>query len=76
VQRVLYTDVERDGMLGGPNISTTRRIAEVITVLASGGVSSVQHLCELGEAGAEGAIIGTALYDGRLSLPDALAAAC
>jgi phosphoribosylformimino-5-aminoimidazole carboxamide ribonucleotide (ProFAR) isomerase len=39
-------------------------------------VSSVDHLRKLAEAGAEGAIIGTALYEGRLSLSDALVAAC
>jgi len=76
VQRVLYTDVERDGMLGGPNIELTRALAGVIGVLASGGVASVEHLSALAAAGAEGAIIGTALYDGRLALRDALATAC
>ena len=76
VRRVLYTDVERDGMLGGPNIQRTRQIADVLAVLASGGVSSIQHLRQLGEAGAEGAIIGTALYTGQLELRDALAETC
>jgi phosphoribosylformimino-5-aminoimidazole carboxamide ribotide isomerase len=76
VQRVLYTDVERDGTLTGPNVETTRAVARELRVLASGGVSSVQHLCDLAAAGAEGAIIGTALYDGRLSLRAALEAAC
>jgi phosphoribosylformimino-5-aminoimidazole carboxamide ribotide isomerase len=74
VQRVLYTDVERDGMLGGPNIETTRQLARLLNVLASGGVASVEHLATLAQAGAEGAIIGTALYDGRLALRDALVA--
>jgi phosphoribosylformimino-5-aminoimidazole carboxamide ribotide isomerase len=76
LQRVLYTDVERDGMLGGPNIELTRALASVIGVLASGGVATVEHLSALAAAGAEGAIIGTALYDGRLALRDALATAC
>lgn len=76
VERVLYTDVDRDGMLSGPNVEGTRRVAEVITVLASGGVSSVEHLKQLGAAGAEGAIIGTALYTGQLDLREALALAC
>lgn len=73
VRRVLYTDVERDGMLGGPNLELTRQVAATIGVLASGGIASVEHLAQLARAGAEGAIIGTALYDGRLALRDALA---
>jgi phosphoribosylformimino-5-aminoimidazole carboxamide ribotide isomerase len=73
VRRVLYTEVGRDGMLGGPDIDGTRAVAKILTVLASGGVSTVDHLRALAEAGAEGAIIGTALYEGRLKLSDALA---
>jgi phosphoribosylformimino-5-aminoimidazole carboxamide ribotide isomerase len=76
VTRVLYTDVDRDGMLEGPNIERTREVARVLGVLASGGVSSVEHLRQLADAGAEGAIIGTALYTGTLQLRAALAAAC
>jgi len=72
VQRVIYTDVSRDGLLAGPNVDLTRDIASVICVIGSGGVSSVGHLEALAMAGAEGAIIGTALYEGRLSLKDAL----
>jgi phosphoribosylformimino-5-aminoimidazole carboxamide ribotide isomerase len=73
VRRVLYTDVGRDGMLSGPDIEGTRAVAKILDVLASGGVSSVDHLRALAGAGAEGAIIGTALYEGRLKLSDALA---
>jgi phosphoribosylformimino-5-aminoimidazole carboxamide ribotide isomerase len=76
VRRVLYTDVRRDGMLSGPDVDGTRAVAQVMRVLASGGVSSVAHLRALAQAGAEGAIIGTALYEGRLTLGDALVAAC
>ena len=73
VTRVLYTDVGRDGMLGGPDIDGTRAVAKIVSVLASGGVSSAAQLHALRDAGAEGAIIGTALYEGRLTLADALA---
>jgi len=73
VRRVLYTDVGRDGMLGGPDVEGTRAVARILSVLASGGVSSADQLRSLADAGAEGAIIGTALYAGRLSLSDALA---
>jgi phosphoribosylformimino-5-aminoimidazole carboxamide ribotide isomerase len=76
VKRVVYTDVGRDGLLGGPNVETTRAVAKHMAVIGSGGVSSVEHLCALAEAGAEGAIIGTALYEGRLKLKEALAVAC
>ena len=76
VRRVLYTDIERDGTLAGPNVAATREVARDprLRVLASGGISRVEHLRELAEAGVEGAIIGTALYDGRLRLQEALAA--
>ncbi len=76
VGRVIYTDVARDGLLGGPDIPGTREIARILGVIASGGVSTVEHLRLLAQTGAEGAIVGTALYEGRLSLGDALAAAC
>jgi len=76
VERVLYTDVARDGLLSGPDIDGTQAIAELLKVIGSGGVTTVEHLRELAAAGAEGAIIGTALYEGRLKLGDALVTAC
>ena len=77
VARVLYTDVGRDGMLHGPDLALTRAIAALVKVIGSGGVTSVDDLKQLAAAGAEAAIIGTALYEGRLTLADALAlAAC
>jgi phosphoribosylformimino-5-aminoimidazole carboxamide ribotide isomerase len=78
VVRVLYTDISRDGTLAGPNVEALERLVggePRLKVLASGGVAEVDDLRALAEAGAEGAIIGTALYDGRLSL-DAVLAAC
>ncbi len=62
--------------MSGPNVNTTRELARVLGVIASGGVSTVADLTALAAAGAEGAIIGTALYEGRLKLQDALALAC
>ena len=76
VQRVVYTDVGRDGLLTGPNVDTTREVAKLLKVIGSGGVSTIEHLRALAEAGAEGAIIGTALYEGRLKLDEALTLAC
>ena len=78
VQRILYTDIARDGTLEGPNVAAVRMLLSSeprLKVLASGGVARLDDLRALAEAGAEGAIIGTALYDGRLSL-DAVLAAC
>jgi phosphoribosylformimino-5-aminoimidazole carboxamide ribotide isomerase len=76
IKRVVYTDVGRDGLLGGPNVEMTREVAKTIGVIGSGGVSTVEHLRALADAGAQGAIIGTALYEGRLTLHDALGVAC
>jgi phosphoribosylformimino-5-aminoimidazole carboxamide ribotide isomerase len=76
VRRVVYTDVGRDGVLGGPNVTMTREISRIMAVIGSGGVATVQDLQALAEAGAEGAIVGTALYEGRLTLGQALGAAC
>jgi phosphoribosylformimino-5-aminoimidazole carboxamide ribotide isomerase len=76
VERVLYTDVSRDGRLVGPDLDTTCQIASLLKVIGSGGVASVEDLRALANAGAEGAIIGTALYEGRFAFGDALAVAC
>ena len=78
VIRILYTDISRDGTLEGPNVAAIRMVIESeprLKVLASGGVARLDDLRALADAGAEGAIIGTALYDGRLTL-DAVLAAC
>ena len=76
VRRVIYTDVGRDGLLSGPDIEGTREVAQILSVIGSGGVATVAHLQALARAGAEGAIVGTALYERRLDLREALAAAC
>jgi phosphoribosylanthranilate isomerase len=77
--RYVVTDVGRDGMLKGPNIKLLREICERTdaAIVASGGVSSVDDLIALAELapdGVEGAIIGTALYQGAFTLPEAIAA--
>jgi len=76
---VIYTDIRRDGMLEGPNLSELGAVAAAtrIPVIASGGISSAEDLRALRAlepAGVAGAIIGKALYDGRLTLEAALAA--
>jgi len=76
---IIYTDIQRDGMLEGPNLAELAALAAVtrIPVIASGGISStedVRALQALEPKGVTGAIIGKALYDGRLTLEAALAA--
>ena len=72
---ILHTDIERDGMMGGPNLTATVELAQStkIPVLASGGVSCAADLVELARTGViAGAVVGRALYNGALSLEDAL----
>jgi len=71
---VIYTDVARDGMLTGPDIGGARALAVLgLNVIASGGVASLDDLRAVRAAGLAGAIIGRALYEGRFTLPEALA---
>jgi phosphoribosylformimino-5-aminoimidazole carboxamide ribotide isomerase len=76
---VIYTDIARDGMLSGVNVAATAALARAVRlpVIASGGVAGVEDITALREAGAgiEGAILGRALYDGRIEPKLALAAA-
>lgn len=75
VRHIVYTDIARDGMLTGPNVSYTKLLTEKtgLDVIASGGVSCLEDLQALYENGIQGAIIGKALYENRISLPEALA---
>jgi len=77
--RFVVTDVTKDGTLNGPNLELLAGVAERTDapVIASGGVSSLDDLraiATLTDAGVEGAIVGKALYAGRFTLPEALAA--
>ena len=79
VQRVVYTDISKDGMLVGPNLEATKRLAvdSQLKVVASGGVASLsdlQALRGLENTGIEGAIVGKALYERRFTLKEAIAA--
>ncbi len=77
VAAIIYTDIDRDGAMGGPNIAATEALARAvqIPVIASGGVSSLDDLMALRDTGViAGAISGRALYDGALDLKAALAA--
>jgi len=76
VAAIIYTDINRDGAMGGPNIPATKALAEAvdIPVIASGGVSSLDDLTALKATGViSGAISGRALYDGAIDLAEALA---
>ncbi len=80
VERIVYTDIARDGMMSGINLEATREIAEVsgLKVTASGGVATLEDIYsvkELQEFGVDSLIIGKALYEGSFTLEDALDAA-
>lgn len=80
VERIVYTDIARDGMLSGINLEATREIAELsgLKVTASGGVATLDDIYavkELQEFGVDSLIIGKALYEGAFTLEEALDAA-
>lgn len=77
VAALIYTDIDRDGAMAGPNIAATEALARAVAipVIASGGVSRLGDLLALRDTGViAGAISGRALYDGALDLGQALAA--
>jgi phosphoribosylformimino-5-aminoimidazole carboxamide ribotide isomerase len=77
VERIIYTDIARDGALVGPNIEQTLAVARSanIRVTASGGVSSLDDIERLRDAGVDSVIVGKALYEGKFRLEEAIAAA-
>ena len=80
VSTIIYTDIARDGMLGGINVELVAKIAKSsgVDVIASGGVSSIEDILALKtkeKNGVVGAIIGKALYEGVIDFEKALAAA-
>ncbi len=74
---VNYTDIDTDGMMKGPNVSAMVEMngAVDVPVVASGGVTTVADVARLAATGVDGCIIGRALYEGSLTLPQALSAA-
>ena len=77
IAAIIYTDIDRDGAMGGPNIPATEALARAVKVpvIASGGVSSMEDLTRLADTGViSGAISGRALYDGAIDLKAALVA--
>ncbi len=77
VGRIIYTDISRDGMLGGPNVEQTLAVARSanVKVTASGGVSSlddIQRLRDAGDSRLDSVIVGKALYEGKFKLEEAI----
>jgi phosphoribosylformimino-5-aminoimidazole carboxamide ribotide isomerase len=70
---LLYTDVARDGLRGGPNLDATVALARTVTceVIASGGVGSLEDLAQLRDAGIPAVVVGRALYDRRFTIVEA-----
>jgi len=73
-QRILYTDIKRDGTLTEPNYKAIAELrnAVAIPVIAAGGIASIAHLQKLRKLGVEGAVIGKAIYTGNINLKEAL----
>jgi phosphoribosylformimino-5-aminoimidazole carboxamide ribotide isomerase len=74
VRHFVYTDIRRDGTLSGPNLLGLSELIENVDadVIASGGIASLDDLKAVAAAGATGAIVGRALYDGRIDLAEAV----
>lgn len=80
VKEIIFTDISRDGMMKGPNIESTKELAEKsgLKIIASGGVASLEDiraLKKIESAGVKGVIVGKALYTEAIHLPEALAVA-
>lgn len=75
---IIYTDISKDGMLSGPNVERTQALAQAVTVpvIASGGVAVADHIRQVAQASPiAGVIVGRSLYEGTMTLKDALMAA-
>jgi phosphoribosylformimino-5-aminoimidazole carboxamide ribotide isomerase len=72
VKRFVYTEINRDGMLTGPNFEGIKKFVEQVKVpvIASGGVSSKEDIEKLKKTGAEGCIVGKALYEGKVKIEE------
>lgn len=74
---IIYTDIAKDGMMAGPNFAAMAEMKQASRhpVIASGGVTVASDVAKLAELGLDGCIIGRSLYEGKLTIPGALAAA-
>lgn len=77
VAAIIYTDIAKDGMMSGPNFDALAEMHQAVDVpvIASGGVTTTDDVRRLASTGVAGCIIGRTLYEGELTLADALAAA-
>ena len=77
VSTVIYTDISKDGMLSGTNLEIYRELSEIkgLDIVASGGITFAHEIETLKKMNIYGAIVGKAVYEGKFSLKDALAAA-
>ena len=75
VRHFVYTDIRRDGTLSGPDVRGLSELIEKVDadIIASGGIASLDDIRAVATAGAAGAIVGRALYDGRIDLAEAVA---
>lgn len=74
---IIYTDIARDGMMSGPNFAAMQEMAEAVglPLAASGGVTTTDDISRLSAMGLTGCVIGKAIYEGRLTLSEAMQAA-
>ena len=74
---IIYTDVMKDGMLSGPNFEAMKEMAKAVSVplICSGGVTTTEDITQLVRLNLAGCVIGSALYEGRITLPQAIQAA-
>ena len=77
VKTVIYTDISKDGMLSGTNIEIYKELSKIegLDIVASGGITFVDEIKTLADMDIYGAILGKAIYEGKLDLKEALAAA-
>ena len=76
VETIIYTDVDRDGMLDGPDVARVAALASLVggPFLYSGGIGSLAHLADLGTTGIQGVISGKALFEGLFTVAEGQAA--
>ena len=74
VKTIVYTDISKDGMMSGPNTDATKELIDStgINIIASGGVTTMSDLENVSSIGAQGVIIGKALYQGALNLREVI----
>ena len=77
VKYIIFTDISRDGTLGGPNLSQLEEIQNAVTcdIIASGGIKNISDISDLRNLGLYGAICGKSIYQGTLDLEEAIKAA-